>query len=255
MHLLCSLICCSLCRALTLKAVEPSVTVVDDPYHLERVELAVLAYHTIGAQHEHLAQPWDCLSAYRHSQLLAQQAGLISTPLGQAVEAAAAAAERRFVGYEPRSLVLLLKDMRPVQRADGACAHRPGWSSNTQLVHALHLSPQGRHAAQQSVRARSGRERGESLLNASIRQRKRNQQKRFSHQPDEVVHARLSLPHINGRHSEPPPDTSKVPKPRQYSTYRAEDRARRQPVVVRKTDGLLVTAPAASLELPKLKVC
>eukprot|EP01052_Picozoa_sp_SAG31_P073055 SAG31_NODE_32062_length_360_cov_1.176245_2_plen_57_part_01 len=57
MHLLCSLICCSLCRALTLKAVEPSVTVVDDPYHLERVELAVLAYHTIGAQHEHLAQP------------------------------------------------------------------------------------------------------------------------------------------------------------------------------------------------------
>lgn len=134
-------VCCSLCRALGLKAVQPSVAVVDDPYHSDRVELSVLAYNTIGAQHEHLAQPGDCLSAYRHSRLLAQQAGLTFTPLGRAVEEAAAAAERRFVGYEPRSLVSLLKDMRPAQRAGGANAHRPGWSSNTELIHGLRLSP------------------------------------------------------------------------------------------------------------------
>jgi hypothetical protein len=95
----------------------------------EVLELEVLAYHTIGAQHEHLQQPGDCLAAYAKCAALATAAGLegssglglaaaevcsICPPphtsarriLAEAREHAAQAvreAQRRFVGYRSRS--------------------------------------------------------------------------------------------------------------------------------------------------------
>ena len=51
----------------------------------EVLELEVLAYHTIGAQHEHLQQPGDCLAAYAKCAALATAAGLEgSSGLGHA---------------------------------------------------------------------------------------------------------------------------------------------------------------------------
>lgn len=56
----------------------------------------------------------------------------------------------------------------------------------------------------------------------------------------------FSLPAINGRHSEPPPtELSTAKQGRQYSTYRVEERSRREPVVMRRSGGgviLQVTA-------------
>lgn len=49
------------------------------------LELEVLAYHTIGAHHEHLWQPGRCLAAYAKCEALANVAGLEgSSGLGHA---------------------------------------------------------------------------------------------------------------------------------------------------------------------------
>jgi hypothetical protein len=64
---------------------EDEVQAADAGEVLRVLELEVLAYHTIGAQHEHLRQPGHCLAAYAKCEALANVAGLEgSSGLGHA---------------------------------------------------------------------------------------------------------------------------------------------------------------------------
>lgn len=119
---------------------------VDAKCAAERGELTVLSYHTIGAQHEHLGQPGQCLgehrtgggssklpdasktvpfsplksaafphgpAAYNKSISSAAAAGLAGTPIGKAVAEAAETAQRRFAGAHLLKTTLLIHLFHP----------------------------------------------------------------------------------------------------------------------------------------------